>query len=391
MNEMSAQAAITGQRLTDAIATVANALSAESHDTRAADLMHARTTLDYLVARLASADLDLALPGTLANLDLSLNSAMAEWNAYAANGNAGHLSNAANHLHNAYRHTLELPLPLQSLGEGVPARLLENLRASAEQSLAAVGGSRELVSKDLEQLRGKVDSLTRIVDQQSKRVDDTLSEQQRLFQLGQEERLTTNAAAITELGEKTQALREELADSAQQSLDALAQMRDQAQTLLHIIGNTGMAGEYAKTANAGRRMAMFWQGVAAVSLVTLVVFAILTYIAITNAAADVSHILGRVFVAATVGVLAAYASRLADQAQRTEERNRRYALVLSSIDPYLADLEPEQRTTVKIELAKTLFHQPVGDTATAAEAAFDGNAKDFMELLIQLASAFKAK
>jgi len=90
-------------------------------------------------------------------------------------------------------------------------------------------------------------------------------------------------------------------------------------------------------------------------------------------------------------VLAAYASRLADQAQRTEERNRRYALVLSSIDPYLADLEPEQRTTVKIELAKTLFHQPVGDTATTAEAAFDGNAKDFMELLIQLASAFKTK
>ncbi|MEZ2416341.1 hypothetical protein [Luteibacter sp. RCC_6_2] len=70
-----------------------------------------------------------------------------------------------------------------------------------------------------------------------------------------------------------------------------------------------------------------------------------------------SHTLGRVFVAATFGLVVAYASLLADHA-RGEERNQRYALVLSSLDPYLVDLPEEQRATVKIGLAKTLFHQP---------------------------------
>jgi hypothetical protein len=63
--------------------------------------------------------------------------------------------------------------------------------------------------------------------------------------------------------------------------------------------------------------------------------------------------------------------------------------VLSSIDPYLADLEPEQRTAVKIELAKSLFTQPAGEPGVVTDGAFDGNAKDFMQLLIQLANAFK--
>lgn len=391
MNETSAQAAITAQRLTDAIATVGSAISTEKNETRAAEFMRSRAMLDYLVARLASANLDLAIPGTITNIDASTNSAMGEWNSYAANGNAGHLTNASSHLLNAYRYALELPLPPQALGDAAPAQFLESLRASAEQSLVAVSGSRDAASNDLEQLRGKVGALTTLVDQQTRRLDEALAEQQRLFQKGQDERVAGNQVAMTELGQKVDALDTELAEQAQASIAAMARMRDQAQELLHIIGNTGMAGEYAKTANSNRRTALIWQVIAFGSLAGLVGFAIHAYGALTGTEVEVSRLLGRVFVAATFGVVAAYASRQADHAQRGEERNRRYALVLSSIDPYLADIPEDQRAGVKIELAKTLFHQPGSETAIVAEAAFDGNAKDFMELLIQLASAFKAK
>lgn len=381
---------ILGQRLTDATSAFGSALSGEGNESRAADLMRMRSMLDYIEARVACADLDLALPGSVANIDGSVNAAMGELQSYLSNGNAGHLANAANNLYNALRYSSELPLPMALLGVTYPAHAVESLRASAEQSLIAIGGARESVSRDFTQLQGKVESLTQIVEKQTTRLDTAMSEQQAIFQKAQEERLTSNAAAMTEVAERAQLLRTQLTDDASEVMRDMAHMRDQAQDLLHIIGNTGMAGEYAKTANRSRTTALVWQGIAAVSLIALVGFALHAYQAITDSAAGVSQILGRVFVAATFGVLAAYASRQADQAQRIEERNRRYALVLSSIDPYLADLEPAQRTDVKIELAKTLFSQPGNEAMPASEEAFDGNAKDFMQLLIQLANAFKS-
>ncbi|MGA7437247.1 MAG: hypothetical protein WBW32_03855 [Luteibacter sp.] len=381
---------ILGQRLIDAASAFGSALSGEGNESRAADLMRMRSILEYVEARVASADLDLALPGSVANIDGSVNAAMGELQSYQSNGNAGHIANAANNLHNALRYSNELPLPMALLGVAYPAQAVESLRASAEQSLVAVGSARESVTRDFTQLQGKVDSLTQIVEKQTTRLDTALTEQQAIFQKAQEERLTSNATAMTEVADKAQALRTQLDDDASEVMGDMARMRDQAQELLHIIGNTGMAGEYAKTANRSRTTALVWQGIAAVSLIALVGFALHAYQAITDSAAGVSQILGRVFVAATFGVLAAYASRQADQAQRIEERNRRYALVLSSIDPYLADLEPAKRTDVKIELAKTLFTQTGSETIATTEEAFDGNAKDFMQLLIQLANAFKS-
>jgi hypothetical protein len=389
MTEAQQQITILAQRLSDAMSGVSAILSAEGNEVRSIELLRMRGLLEYVQARLASADLSFALPGSLANVDSSINAALGELNSYQASGNAGHLANATNNLFNAFRYADELPLPMALMGEAYLAQSVESLRASAEQGLIAVGSTREAVTRDFAQLQGKVDSLTQLVEKQTTRLDTALADQQGIFQKAQEDRLTTNAAAMAELAEKAQGLRSQLGEDASSVMGEMKRMRDQAQTLLHIIGNTGMAGEYAKTANRSRTATLIWQGIAALSLVALVGFALHAYQAITDSAADVSHILGRVFVAATFGVLAAYASRQADQAHRIEERNRRYALVLSSIDPYLADLEPEQRTAVKIELAKSLFTQPAGEPGVVTDGAFDGNAKDFMQLLIQLANAFK--
>lgn len=390
MTEIQQQVAIIAKRLSDAVSSVSTILSNEGDAARSSELLRMRGLLEYVEARLASADLSLALPGSLPNADGSINAALGELNQYQANGNVGHLTNAINHLFNAFRYAEELPLPMALMGETFPAQSVESLRASAEQSLIAVGNTRETVARDFAQLQGKVDSLTQLVETQTTRLDTALVDQQGLFQKAQEDRFTTNAVAMTELANKAQELRNQLGKDASGLMAEMERMRDQAQTLLQIIGNTGMAGEYAKTANRSRIATLIWQGIAAFSLMALVGFALYAYHAIADTAADVSHILGRVFVAATFGVLAAYASRQADQAHRIEERNRRYALVLSSIDPYLANLEPEQRTAVKIDLAKSLFTQPTSESGAITEGAFDGNAKDFMQLLIQLANAFKS-
>lgn len=390
MTDTQQQVAIIAKRLSDAVSSVSTILSNEGDAARSSKLLRMRGLLEYVEARLASADLSLALPGSLPNADGSINAALGELNQYQANGNVGHLTNAINHLFNAFRYAEELPLPMALMGETYPAQSVESLRASAEQSLIAVGNTRETVARDFAQLQGKVDSLTQLVETQTTRLDTALVDQQGLFQKAQEDRFTTNAVAMTELANKAQELRNQLGKDASSLMVEMERMRDQAQTLLQIIGNAGMAGEYAKTANRSRTATLIWQGIAALSLMALVGFALYAYHAITDTASDISHILGRVFVAATFGVLAAYASRQADQAHRIEERNRRYALVLSSIDPYLANLEPEQRTAVKIDLAKSLFAQPTSESGVIAEGAFDGNAKDFMQLLIQLANAFKS-
>ncbi|PPU94275.1 hypothetical protein [Xanthomonas albilineans] len=391
MTETAQKITILGQRLADAMNSVSAILSTTEGDAvRSSQLMHMRSLIEYVQSRLQSTDLSLALSASLDNVDGSINTALGELNSYQVNGNVGHLTNATNNLFNALRHADELPLPMALMGETYPAQAVESLRASAEQALIALGSTHETIRRDFAQLQGKVASLTQQVENQNTRLDKAMADQQGIFQKAQEDRLTTNAAAMAELAEKAQGFRNQLSQDASGVISEIEHMRDQARDLLQIIGNTGMAGEYTKTANRSLWVTWAWQVIAVLSLLALVCFAFHAYSAITDMAADISHILGRVFVAATFGVLAAYASRQADQANRIEERNRRYALVLSSIDPYLANLEPEQRTAVKIDLAKNLFTQPVGEPGAVTDGNFDGNAKDFMQLLIQLTNAFKS-
>lgn len=69
---------------------------------------------------------------------------------------------------------------------------------------------------------------------------------------------------------------------------------------------------------------------------------------------------GRVFVALTVGALAAYAGTQADRYQKMERYNRRLALELEAIGPYIAPLSEEKQADFRVKVGERSFGQGEG-------------------------------
>ncbi|MGM0879716.1 MAG: hypothetical protein ACQEXQ_01595 [Bacillota bacterium] len=76
-------------------------------------------------------------------------------------------------------------------------------------------------------------------------------------------------------------------------------------------------------------------------------FSVYAFLFTTDKSFSWSVFSGRVFVAATFGVLATYGGRQAGKHQVAERLNRKMELELASIDPYLASMPEDFRTLLK--------------------------------------------
>lgn len=378
-------------RLDDVRSLVAQEIGAATSTEVMGDLERLAVGESFVRRTLGSIDPVLLVPEMLTGIEDALSRIQSEMNAYTSNKNPQHLIQANLHLDRTLVGLAAIPPPIAGSAEGGAILSITEVRSAAESAITALSRTREKLASDLSQLQGQADTLAPTINEQKTRLDTAISTHQSQFAEAQSDRAKEFEGQRKQLSDKGTEVEEELKDHAEIVLLAMAGMRDQAQTLLHIIGNTGMSGEYAKTANSSRIVAMVWQGVTAVSLVLLVVFAVHAYSGIAGSTVDIAHTVGRVFVMATLGILAAYASRQADHYQKSEERNRRYQLVLSSIDPYLASLEEKERSPVKIELAKVLFGQADATSISPAENQFAGSASDVLKLLTQLFEAARGK
>jgi hypothetical protein len=113
----------------------------------------------------------------------------------------------------------------------------------------------------------------------------------------------------------------------------------------------------------------------------LIIFAILTFLAIQATDIRCGNVGARAFVAITFGIFAAYGIKQADRYLDNEIRNRLFQLELSSIDPYLANLPNELQDQVKLELSKKLY----GNTETTSPIKtkeVTGFSIDFLQMVL---------
>jgi hypothetical protein len=101
----------------------------------------------------------------------------------------------------------------------------------------------------------------------------------------------------------------------------------------------------------------------------------------------------RAFLTVTVGVLAAYAATQADRFFQMERYNRKLALELAAIDPFIALLPQEEQHKFKLEIGRRSFAQedvPMAkhekSPATTLDVLFNSKqSKDVMQILIDAA------
>jgi len=122
-----------------------------------------------------------------------------------------------------------------------------------------------------------------------------------------------------------------------------------------VIGNLGVTSGYQLVANEAKITTRVWQGVAVVSMLGLILLAYFAFLPLVGGEFTWSSFAGRVFVSLTVGVLAAYAVSQADKYQKIERSNRKLALELEAIGPFVAPLPQDKQEQFRMTVGDRSF------------------------------------
>lgn len=250
------------------------------------------------------------------------------------------------------------------------------------------------------------------------------------------ELLTVNSKTYEErLGE----LQKQYAGKAAEILGQIEKNKKDVEDLVGVIGNLGVTSGYQKTANSAKWMMYFWQFLTSLSLVGLISVAILTAFPSlsekifglefghqaqmsintqmdkppkaskvedsaalstrSESAAGMAFYQGlatRIFLALTFGIFAGYAGRQASHFMEVERKNRKLALELEALGPFIEPLGLEERSKFRIQVGERSFGVPEnssdksrGDDPVSAIDLF--KSKEIREFLIDLYDKSKGK
>jgi hypothetical protein len=103
-------------------------------------------------------------------------------------------------------------------------------------------------------------------------------------------------------------------------------------------------------------------------------------------------VVARLFLTITIGVLAAYSVSQADRFFQMEKYNRKLALELAAIDPFMAFLPQDEKDKFKLEMARKTFAQedPVAAAKSPATTLdLVSNSKQVQQLLDAIPEVLK--
>jgi len=406
------------------------ALVREGNDSQANEaLSRLKVVHIYIGRRLAGADQYLLTVAPLDGLSSSLQSVFSEVQQYVASGNPSHLTNANNHMDAALGPAAQLIVPTTTEDFKGAREAAESYRQALVAGLSMNQTMVSQSSSEVDGLRTRVAELVTQIDSERTRLSAISTEFQGQFSTAQETRNREFAEAQklrqdafaplmadyqTKLGEQNTAfssqrediarkhsddlksLREAFVESAATLRNEIVQHKEEVESLLGVIGSMGVTSGYQHSANEAKWTTRVWQVVTIAALAGLVGVAIHAFLPIAEGTFSWGAFAGRTFVALTIGVLAAYAAKQADGYQKTERINRRLALELQAMGPFIAPLPAEKQEEFRLKIGDRSFgHRDdgvfVGDSASPATLLdLVLHSKEFKVLLAEVVKAAKA-
>lgn len=191
---------------------------------------------------------------------------------------------------------------------------------------------------------------------------------------------------VTELNEK-------YAEAAKIVLNQIENHKTDVEKLVGVIGNLGVTSGYLKAANQARTTTWIWQVITVLSMVAVITFAFVAFLPLTQGTFSWQSFAGRVVLSLAVGVLAAYAAAQGDRYLEIERRNRKLALELEAIGPYLAPLPVDKQEAFRLQLGDRVFGREevgVGRKAAKSPASVMDilmKSKEFREFIAEIVKA----
>ena len=371
----------------------------ESPETREA---HTRLVqvASYVRRSLESADPALSPPGTLNRINQHLAEASAQVEHFAGDGQQSYLDAANNHADLALEQVSQLPIPktpadvkgikadVVSFRKSAGAHLryltsdFQEARSNLEEQVSKTRSSVEeaqqlLESRIAEQLsrtevsfqktEKQIEARLQELNAEKARLDKAIAEFQEQFSKAEETRRERFSDLTDEQQDEFRALLDQSRESLQAQLtsvsehvenviEQLKEQQEEVEKIVGAVGATGMSAGFQTAADYEKKQAEIWRLVGVAALVAIVFVALFTF-APPEEGLDWITIARKVLVSTPLGALAAYALTEAGRHRRRQTRNRRLALELASIDPYLARLPESDQHTVKKTLVERWFAQ----------------------------------
>lgn len=160
---------------------------------------------------------------------------------------------------------------------------------------------------------------------------------------------------------------QQLQRDAERIRTAMETQKARVDDLVGVIGNQGMTGGYVAAAASARWSMWFWQFATFGSLVAVCVVASNTLPPVIGSTEPVNWVslIARALLLGSFGILAAYGSGQAERFFLAEQRNKRLALELAAIGPYLEPLPPEARDKFRIDIGDRTFGREEANGAPA--------------------------
>jgi hypothetical protein len=293
---------------------------------------------------------------------------------------------------------------LAELGALIDARQNEIAKVSLDQQ-KAFAEAQESRSKTFNETVLKLqDNLSKtITDQQGQFSTAQENRSQKFVDLIAEytKRLTDQDAEFTkERNDFVSAAENKLIDlyghyehEAEGILKGVQKNREDVEKLVGVIGSLGVTHGYQTTANRARISMWIWQTITVSAMCGLIAFAYYAFLPSIKGDFRWESLAARVFLTVTVGVLAAYAGTQADRFFHMEQNNRKLALELAAIDPFIALWPIEEQQKFKLAVGQRTFAQdetpaPKMDKSPATTLdlfAKEGYAQDVIKILLEAA------
>lgn len=362
-------------------------------------LERVRTILTFAGKRLAGADPQLVPLSSLDNISNPLQSAFSEVQAFITDGDAAHIVSANSHSDSILVQLPTINYPfvtddwnaLKDSSIAYRDSLINQLGQVQTRNHEIVTETQAALSKlnsDSARQEQRLSDLAEEIGTERSRLLSLASDFQSQFSSAQEtrnrefadsqtsrqdkfasliadynQRLTDQNAefsnqrgiALEEFADSISTLKREYQDAAGDILNQIENHRIEVEKLVGVIGNLGVTSGYLNAANTAKKMTWLWQGITLAAMIGLIFIAYKAFLPVVQGAFSWESFAGRVFVSLTVGVLAAYAAAQADKYQEFEKGNRKLALELEAIGPYLAPLSPEMQEQFRLKLGERTF------------------------------------
>lgn len=324
--------------------------------------MFARQT-KALLAELSAAELSINL---LDGVNSGLIHCNNEISAFIADGVVGHIANASSNLDAAIASASQAFFKRPSKHNRAYSESIAVVQGAAQKAMAKLSSQVGALEKNISQSDARVSEQIRANEESRDRLNAAVIEAQNATNAAQQRLASVEAKlsakseqSISELGIK---FTEELSgrkDSADTILKDIKEIEDQARTILQIVGNIGVTGNYQKRSEEECGQANLFRWITVAIFAVGILFVAINLLKNISGSIDLQTLIIRFAIAVSITIPAFYTARESARHRSNADRAKQTELELVSLSPFLQNLPEEEREKLISQLTPQYFGKSI--------------------------------